>query len=227
MTEATTEVATTENKKTRLTAEERAAIKDAERREKQEKRDAERAQKAKEAAEKKDEEKRVKAEQRDAARAAAAEKAAKEAAEKKAKRDEEKKAAEEKAEQEKKARAEKRIADRQERERELEQRRAETITEGARRVKATHIVLRTDGLSQPQQYSVRGRVLKWINENCEVGVPYPIEKIGEELKPILFGSSIRSYLSKLEEMRHVDFKTIEPEATSAGESSTQENANAA
>jgi flagellar biosynthesis GTPase FlhF len=171
--------------------------------------------------------KRVKAEQRDAARAAAAEKAAKEAAEKKAQRAEEKKAAEEKAEQEKKARAEKRIADRQERERELEQRRAETITEGARRVKATHIVLRTDGLSQPQQYSVRGRVLKWINENCEVGVPYPIEKIGEELKPILFGSSIRSYLSKLEEMRHVDFKTIEQEATQAGEPSTQENANAA
>ncbi len=66
-----------------------------------------------------------------------------------------------------------------------------------------------NGISTPQELSVRGKVLAHIKANCEVGTEHDIEALGEACKPLLYGATIRSYLSKLEEMGHLDFVTKE------------------
>jgi hypothetical protein len=80
-------------------------------------------------------------------------------------------------------------------------------TEG-RRAKATHIVYTAQGMSSPQSLSIRGKVLSHIVENCPVGEQVSIEELAEACKGHLYGGNVRSYLSKLEEMGHLDFVTI-------------------
>ncbi|ABL96803.1 hypothetical protein BcepF1.072 [Burkholderia phage BcepF1] len=199
---------TAEQKREKRAAEKQAA-KDEERRIAQEKKDAERAERAAKKQAEKDAEKKAKADKKDAERALAAAQAAEEAKTRKEKRAAEKAEAEKVAAEKKAAAAEQRILDRQARRDALAARRESTITEGERRQKATHIVFTDKGLSKPQQFSVRGRILAWIRANCPIGEPVAIDHIGKELEPILFGSSIRSFLSKLEETCHVDFVSLE------------------
>lgn len=91
----------------------------------------------------------------------------------------------------------------------VEARKADTKITGERRAKATHIVYTGEGFSSPQSVSTRGKVLEYIKANCEVGVPVKIEDLAKACKPFLYGASVRSFLSKLEERGHLDFVTVE------------------
>jgi len=123
------------------------------------------------------------------------------------------------------------------------ERRAATVTPGGRRPKATHIVLNADdsALSVPQKASVRGHVLAYIRENFVVGEQVCIETMGADIAAadlaasaartpqILYGSALRQYLSKLEEMGHIDYVAVapsEPESPACGAPDETGNASA-
>lgn len=89
----------------------------------------------------------------------------------------------------------------------VEQRKADTKTDGERRSKATHIVLNAEGFSNPQTTSIRGKVLEHLRGNYNAGDKIAIEALAKDCKPLLFGASVRSFLSKLEERGHLDFVT--------------------
>ncbi|EFG3743403.1 hypothetical protein BOU83_005149, partial [Escherichia coli] len=125
-------------------------------------------------------------------------------AKRKAEREAAKIAAKEAAEQQK----EQRKKEAEERRKAIAERKAAKKANGQRRAKATHFIYTGNGLSQPQEHSTRGRVLAAIKEG-EVGVAQSIDELGEKVKDQLFGASVRSYLSKLEEMGHIEFVDVE------------------
>lgn len=107
----------------------------------------------------------------------------------------------------------------------LADRAAAQKVEGSRRPKATHFTFTGAGLSTPQALSTRGKVYAALvamkAEADEAGDVLPlisIDEFGEQLKGILYGTSVRGYLSKLEAMGHLEFESIttpvpaEPEA---------------
>jgi hypothetical protein len=203
--------------------EEQNKAKEAERAAKAEQKAAERESKAAEKAAEREAAKAAKAEEKAAERAKAAEqreadklakaeerKAAQEAA--KAEREEAKaKAKQEKADAKAQAKLDRKAAA-EGRKLAIEERRNETKSAGSRRARATHFIYTGEGLSQPQAHSVRGKVFQYIKDHCEIGVPVDIASFGEEVKHMLYGSSIRSFLSKLEEMGHLDFTVLETQA---------------
>jgi hypothetical protein len=98
---------------------------------------------------------------------------------------------------------------------------------GGRRQKATHIILTGNGISSPQTLSIRGKVFEHLKANHAIGDTVSIDELAESAKHLLYGSSIRSYLSKLEEMGHLDFVVIavEPEHNvDAGKDTQEESA---
>ena len=52
-------------------------------------------------------------------------------------------------------------------------------------------------------------MLALIREKYSDGTLVDIEQFNAEAKPLLYGASVRSYLSKLEEMGHLVFHTVE------------------
>lgn len=102
----------------------------------------------------------------------------------------------------------------------VEDRKAQTKIDGERRSKATHIVLNAEGFSNPQSTSIRGKVLEHLRANYVAGEKIAIEQLAKETKPLLYGASVRSFLSKLEERGHLDFVT-EVAADDAPEDSKQ------
>lgn len=89
----------------------------------------------------------------------------------------------------------------------VEERKANTKVDGERRTKATHIVLNAEGFSNPQNTSIRGKVLEYLRANYAAGDKIAIEDLAKGCKPLLYGASVRSFLSKLEERGHLDFVT--------------------
>ena len=172
-------------------------------------------------AEQKAAEKAKKIAEREAMRLAQAEAKAKEKAEKAAQREAEK--AERKAQREaekaereaerqaaKEAAKAKREQEAQQRRERLEARKAMTRANGGRRPRAVAFEFTGNGLSSPQEFSLRGKVFNYIKENFEIGERVEIESLQEQLSEMLYGSSVRSFLSKLEEMGHLTFFFDEP-----------------
>ncbi len=86
-------------------------------------------------------------------------------------------------------------------------RKAENASPTGRRQKSHFI--KFNGLqgafSKPQEHSIRGKVLATIVANVEPGHFISIGFLAELAKPVLYGTSLRAYLSKLEETNHIDF----------------------
>lgn len=99
--------------------------------------------------------------------------------------------------------------DAQKRQEAIEARRLTRQAETANRGMATHIRLNAEGLSDPQEYSVRGQVLRLIRENYEVGQVVPIDEVGKLCESVLYGANIRASLNKLDETAHLDTLRIE------------------
>ena len=211
-------------------AEQKAKEAEAKRAEPAEKREAEKAEKAKarEAAKEQAAKERAEAQEKAKADRAAA------LDEQKRQRDAEREANAAKRKEEAEAAKAKRKEEAAARAAQIAERKASNKPESGRRTKATHIVYTGEGLSSPQALSIRGKVLQYIKDNCPVGEEVSIDALGEAVKPLLYGSSVRSYLSKLEEMGHVNFVTKLPEGAvdgtepqPEGEQQTDEQAAAA
>jgi hypothetical protein len=179
------------------------AKKEAERTEKAQKRDAERAEKNAEREKQKEADKETKKAEREAAKETKKAERAEANEQKKAEREQQKEAAKEARKQDVAYRAQA-----------LSDRKAATKTDGQRRTKATHVHLNESGLSNPQATSTRGKVLEHLRKNYEAGDLISIDDLAKDCKPVLYGASIRSFLSKLEEVGHVDFVTSEAEEKS-------------
>lgn len=93
---------------------------------------------------------------------------------------------------------------------------------GTRRPRATHFVVLAEGLGKPQTISIRGKLHSYIRENFAVGEQVSIDDLEAVVKPMLYGSPIRSFLSKLELMAWVDLVhvAVEGEDKNAPEDST-------
>jgi hypothetical protein len=76
-----------------------------------------------------------------------------------------------------------------------------------RRRKATDFIYQGDGFSTPQQFSIRGKVFQYLKDNYNIGDKINVELFGAEVKPLLYGTNVRSYLGKLEEYGQIDFIT--------------------
>ncbi|HFK2227069.1 TPA: hypothetical protein ACGXEK_005917, partial [Pseudomonas aeruginosa] len=96
-------------------------------------------------------------------------------------------------------------------------RREDLKSNGSRRPRATHFIPTGDGHGTPQAFSTRGKVFAYINEHCTVGEPVEIESFGEKVAHLLYGTSVRSYLSKLEIMGWVDLVAIASKEDEAGQ----------
>lgn len=202
-----------EEKKAKRDAEraEANAKKDAERAEKAAKREAERAEKAAERERQKEADKEAKKAEREAAKEQKKAERAEAAEAKKAEREAQKEAAKEARKQE--------VAARQQA---LLDRKADTKVDGQRRAKATHVRLNAAGLSNPQSTSTRGKVLEHLRTNYQPGDEIAIDTLAKDCKPVLYGASVRSFLSKLEEVGHVDFITVEDAPEPEGEKTDAE-----
>jgi hypothetical protein len=95
----------------------------------------------------------------------------------------------------------------QERKNRLDERKAELEKFPGRRRKATDFVYIGEGFSTPQKFSVRGKVYQFLKDNYTVGSTINVESFGEQVKGMLFGANVRSFLGKLEEFGQIDFVT--------------------
>lgn len=93
----------------------------------------------------------------------------------------------------------------------FEQRKALTKPESGRRKRTTHVVLNSEGFSNPQEFSIRGRLIVHLKTNHQAGEEIPIDKLDGACKHLLYGTNIRLHLFKLEEMGHVNLITHDPE----------------
>ncbi len=94
-----------------------------------------------------------------------------------------------------------------ERKAKLDARKAELENFPGRRRKATQFIYSGEGLSAPQQYSIRGKIYQYLKDNYNFGDHIDVEIFGAEVKSMLYGANVRSYLGKLEETGQVDFVT--------------------
>lgn len=94
-------------------------------------------------------------------------------------------------------------------------RKAENASPTGRRQKSHFI--KFNGLegafSKPQEHSIRGKVLATIVNHVEPGQYIAIGFLAALAKPVLYGTSLRAYLSKLEETNHIDFAVALPEGS--------------
>lgn len=187
---------------------------------------------AKEAKEKREAERKLKTEADEKAKKDAADKRQKEAQERReareqkdAKERQDKKVAREKAKADaEREEVEKKEAAKVERERLRQEKAAiyaadkEARANAPRRPKATHFIVKADGLSKAQRYSMRGKIHRLIEESYKPGDKVDIEAFNEFAADITFNQNVRPYLAKLEEARWLTLVSEEaPKEDPAGE----------